>query len=95
MLMATYFIRETDTDVCIGCGGCVERCPVEAVKMDGDFPDVDKAWCIGCGVCAKTCPSDAIKMVERPDKSLDLLAKDFRALHGRILKEKGLERRDP
>jgi len=95
MLMATYFIRETDQEVCIGCGACVERCPVEAVKMDGAFPDVDEAWCIGCGVCAKTCPSEAIKMVKRPDKPLDLPAKDFRALHGKILKEKGLERRDP
>jgi formate hydrogenlyase subunit 6/NADH:ubiquinone oxidoreductase subunit I len=33
VLMATYFLRETDHEKCTGCGECVEICPVSAVKL--------------------------------------------------------------
>jgi len=36
--MAAYFLRETDKERCIGCGQCVEICPVEVIKIEGDFP---------------------------------------------------------
>ena len=29
---------------CAGCGECVEICPVNVIKMEGDFPAVDKEW---------------------------------------------------
>ena len=65
-LMATYFMRKTDEDKCIGCGACAEICPVDAVAMnDDDVPVTDEDWCIGCGVCTTVCPSDAIEMVYR------------------------------
>jgi Pyruvate/2-oxoacid:ferredoxin oxidoreductase delta subunit len=51
VLMATYFMRETDVDECASCGNCVEICPVDAVVIEGDSTTVDEDWCIGCGVC--------------------------------------------
>lgn len=87
-LMATYFLRETDEDACIGCGQCVEICPVAALKLEDDIAVVDKEWCIGCGVCATVCPSGALKIVNRPDKSCDLPAAKVGDLHGLILKER-------
>ncbi|MBW1861108.1 MAG: 4Fe-4S binding protein [Deltaproteobacteria bacterium] len=87
-LMATYFLRKTDEDVCIGCGECLERCPVDAVKMEDDVPVVDEDWCIGCGVCVATCPSDAIEMKLRPDRTGKLPARTFRELQEIILEEK-------
>jgi NAD-dependent dihydropyrimidine dehydrogenase PreA subunit len=86
VLMATYFLRETDREKCIGCGQCMEICPVNVIKMEGDFPVVDKEWCIGCGVCAIPCPSSAIKLVRKTDA---LPPKDFKELHQQILKERG------
>ena len=91
VLMAVYFVRVTDEDECTGCGACVEACPVEALKLEGDYPVVDREWCIGCGVCSTVCPSDAAKMVLRPDRTGELPAADFRQLHETIRKEKGLE----
>jgi len=41
-LMAVYFIRETELDECIGCGACADICPVEAVKMVDDKPQVER-----------------------------------------------------
>jgi NAD-dependent dihydropyrimidine dehydrogenase PreA subunit/predicted transcriptional regulator len=87
VLMATYFLRETDQDRCTGCGQCVEICPVNVVKMEGDFPVIDKDWCIGCGVCAVPCPASAVRLVRRSDA---IPPKDFKELHQEILKERRL-----
>jgi NAD-dependent dihydropyrimidine dehydrogenase PreA subunit len=85
VLMATYFLRETDKEKCTGCGECVEICPVNVIKMEGDFPVVDKEWCIGCGVCAVPCPASAVKLVRKSDA---IPPKDFKELHQEILKQR-------
>jgi formate hydrogenlyase subunit 6/NADH:ubiquinone oxidoreductase subunit I len=87
--MATYFLRETDDDACIGCGECETLCPVQAIEMEDDVPVVDTEWCIGCGVCATVCPTDAVTMKLRPDRTGKLPATNCRELHEIILKEKG------
>ncbi len=91
MLMATYFLRETDQERCTGCGRCVDICPVQVIRMEGDFPVIDQEWCIGCGVCAIPCPSSAVKLVR---KSHAIPPRDFRELHEQILKERKIARRD-
>ncbi len=85
VLMATYFLRETDREKCTGCGQCVEICPVQVVRMDGDFPVVDREWCIGCGVCAVPCPASAVRLVRKTDA---IPPKNFKELHEQILKER-------
>jgi Fe-S-cluster-containing hydrogenase component 2 len=86
--MATYFLRETDKDACIGCGQCVEICPVDALNLEDEIAVVDQEWCIGCGVCATVCPAEALKIVARSDKSCDLPAAKVCDLHDLILKER-------
>jgi Pyruvate/2-oxoacid:ferredoxin oxidoreductase delta subunit len=85
VLMATYFLRETDRERCTGCGQCVDICPVNAIKMEGDFPVVDLQWCIGCGVCAIPCPTSAVRLVRKSDA---VPPKDFKELHTQILRER-------
>lgn len=85
VLMATYFLRETDEEKCTGCGSCADICPVGCVTMEGNLPVVDWDWCIGCGVCAVPCPTGAIKLVRRPGV---VPPKDFKELHNQILKER-------
>jgi len=85
VLMATYFIRETDQERCTGCGQCVEICPVRVIRMEGEFPVIDKEWCIGCGVCAVPCPASAVRLVRKSDA---IPPRDFRELHHQILKER-------
>ena len=85
VLMATYFLRETDRERCTGCGQCVEICPVHVIKMEGDFPVIDQDWCIGCGVCAVPCPASAVRLVRKSDI---LPPRDFKELHHQILKER-------
>lgn len=85
VLMAVYFIRETDSDECIGCGACAEICPADAVTMSDDLAEIDPDWCIGCGVCAVTCPTEAISVKRRSDKQPP---ETFSELHNRIRSER-------
>ena len=55
-----------DQDLCVGCGNCVERCPVDAILLD-DTARVDRDLCLGCGLCASDCPEDAIILHLRED----------------------------
>jgi len=59
------WVINIDNDACVGCGACIDRCWMEALKMDGDMPVRDFNRCIGCGICRFVCPSDAMKLVRR------------------------------
>jgi ferredoxin len=84
-LMAVYFIRETRPDKFVGCGQCVEICPVEAITLEDDLAVIDENWCIGCGVCATRCEFDAFHIKYRDDQKP--LPIDFESLHKSIQQE--------
>ena len=48
-----------DTDVCVGCGACMELgCP--AISMKDGQAVIDHTQCVGCGICKEQCPMGAI-----------------------------------
>lgn len=49
-------------EVCVGCGACVDSCPVSAIALDGDKAAVNEGECIECGACVGTCPTEAISL---------------------------------
>ncbi len=59
------FITQVNADECIGCGVCIERCPMDALFMQDEKAILDKKACIGCGLCISTCPAEAITMISR------------------------------
>lgn len=66
MISSSNYVSGVDEEVCIGCGTCEERCPMDAVGVGEDGKaHVDPAHCIGCGVCVPTCPSTAITLILR------------------------------
>jgi len=54
--MAVTINKET----CIGCGACIDTCPVEALTMVDDKAVVDEDKCVDCGACIEACPVEAI-----------------------------------
>ncbi|MCP4694994.1 MAG: 4Fe-4S dicluster domain-containing protein [Desulfobacterales bacterium] len=85
VLMAVYFIRETEEEGCIGCGACEEICPVDAVRIVDDRARVDTDWCIGCGVCGAVCPTDVIRVKRRIEERAPA---NFTTLHEKIRAER-------
>lgn len=62
--------------LCKGCGLCIEKCPVNALKFSHqDFglyktpmPEVEIEKCIDCKICQRICPDRAI-LIETKKKS--------------------------
>ncbi|MFX1567734.1 MAG: ATP-binding protein [Promethearchaeota archaeon] len=65
--MNAIFESIIDQESCIGCGSCVDRCPVKAITLD-DYAVVNRDLCLGCGLCAGVCPEEAISLELRKDK---------------------------
>jgi H+/Na+-translocating ferredoxin:NAD+ oxidoreductase subunit B len=78
IMMATYYLRETDQEECTGCGQCAEDCPLDIIAMEGEQPMVDETVCIGCGVCLLNCPTEAAQLKKKDDK---VPLKDFNTLY--------------
>jgi ferredoxin len=49
-------MAKIDTTKCVGCGGCIDICPVIAIAMIQDVVTVDPEICTKCGICIKVCP---------------------------------------
>ncbi|NPV26119.1 MAG: 4Fe-4S binding protein [Firmicutes bacterium] len=49
---------------CIGCGDCVEACPVKTIRLDEEtrLPLI----CKHCGICAKFCPHGILSLEVSP-----------------------------
>ncbi len=48
-------------DRCIGCGICVDACPMKILAIENDLcVMIDASKCLECGTCIRECPQDAI-----------------------------------
>jgi len=56
----TSYIAKVKEDDCVGCGTCVEKCPMETIDLEDAIAIINENKCIGCGVCAHHCPEGAI-----------------------------------
>lgn len=49
-------------DLCVGCGVCVDDCPVGAITQEANQKTViDDDACIRCGRCHEVCPEEAVR----------------------------------
>jgi Pyruvate/2-oxoacid:ferredoxin oxidoreductase delta subunit/DNA-binding Lrp family transcriptional regulator len=58
------FIVQLDETKCTLCGACVEKCPIQLIKVNGRLT-IEVESCFGCGLCAYKCPEGALAMVSR------------------------------
>ena len=56
-------VEHIDTDKCIGCGTCVDTCPMDVLRLDETSGQSKIAYpqdCQICHLCRIYCPEDAI-----------------------------------
>lgn len=74
----TALRASVDSEMCRGCGDCVEVCLYSAPKLQDHgngvyISKIDEVLCRGCGVCPSVCPSSAIEINYFSDIQLDRL----------------------
>ena len=63
-LEAEGAIAHIDTELCVGCKGCMDVCPYLAISYvdDKGTCNINEVLCKGCGGCAATCSSGSIRL---------------------------------
>ncbi|MBU0516109.1 MAG: DUF362 domain-containing protein [Proteobacteria bacterium] len=63
---------EVDSELCQGCGACVEACRHGLARVEDDLAAIDHPECMRCLACATACPEGAIAHVGRENLGLGL-----------------------
>lgn len=71
-VLANNFLSKNDGDKCTGCGICVKKCPVDAIRLEKrqnkkNIAAIDENICIGCGVCVRSCKFKSL-VLERQEQ---------------------------
>ena len=63
-LISSAIVAEVDQENCVGCLGCIQACPYQAITYDPQLgvSRVNEILCKGCGNCASSCPSHSIQL---------------------------------
>jgi len=88
-IVRSNYYAAKDEDTCTTCGTCVERCQVNAIRIENDITVINRDRCIGCGLCASTCPTGSLSMVSKPpDEASAVFSNEVEMLQS-IGKDKG------
>jgi NAD-dependent dihydropyrimidine dehydrogenase PreA subunit len=58
-------------DTCTGCGICVERCQVNAIRVSehDEQAVIDPQRCLGCGHCISDCPTQSLSLHKKSSET--------------------------
>jgi 6-hydroxynicotinate reductase len=61
-------IMIVDWETCIGCGLCIDVCPLGAISIASEKKASISDICVDCEACTKICPKEAIRPVPEPEE---------------------------
>ena len=57
-----------DSDLCTGCGTCVDLCWFKAISMGSKgLAQINQKVCEGCGLCVTKCPTEGLSLKKKPE----------------------------
>ncbi len=65
LMVCSEYVAVTDSEACIHCGECIERCLFGARVFQDEQMQYNPEVCVGCGLCVTICPVEATSMVMR------------------------------
>ncbi len=65
LMVRSEYVAVTDSEICVHCGKCIERCVFGARVFRGEQMEYHAEECLGCGLCITTCPVQATFMQPR------------------------------
>jgi ferredoxin len=76
MLASSGYSAKVNSDLCAGCGDCVQYCQFHALGVGDGLNHVDGGRCMGCGICISKCSHQALSLERVPEKGepLDIAA---------------------
>jgi ferredoxin len=66
--VSTNYLAEINSKLCSGCGKCIDRCQMDAIKLVKEIAKVNWKRCIGCGNCVAICPESAILLKTKEEE---------------------------
>jgi len=76
---ASNFFAKLETETCLGCKKCINRCQMDAINFDEKekkATGINLKRCIGCGLCVSTCKSNSIELTKKETHFLPPLDQD-------------------
>ena len=77
MMTSSGYVAELNSELCKGCGVCVDACPFDALSKGDKCAVLNWDKCMGCGVCVDRCRQSALALARDEKKGVPL---DVRAM---------------
>lgn len=71
-IITARYVVEIDEDGCTACEACIERCQMEALKMEDGKLTCNAIRCLGCGLCTSVCPTESLTLKPREASKVPL-----------------------
>lgn len=88
-IVSTPFVTSSDFSTCKGCGTCLKRCQMEALRMKDEKVVLDTDRCIGCGLCVSTCPTGSLTLVRKPESRQPKIPKSLTETYFKLGRARG------